>query len=432
MKTVHRTAILALISLLLLSFLSPVQAVVLGRDTGVPTEIKGQLRDFMREGKLCYPRSVIRFYSRNGFQPVWVKVQTDTKQTWEAMLLLDCVLQFGLSNDDYHPKELSYDRLHIILEKPDQVNANEKARYDIMLTDALVALMDHLHYGKLNPVFSASQIDAGIAGGFCAEDALEDAIQQANFTKTVLNVQPKAQAYTDLQYHMHLLEGLYQGDCYEVPVATIRKMAINMERLRWVATDNANSIQINIPSYTLRLCRLDTAYNFKVAVGKPSAPTPTLQSAVNYFTTAPEKKINRGPAGSTANWSARNKNEMGTIYFWFTNKQGITLKGTPGKQMFKKDERDLTNGGIKVGRGQQLAELLLKFDGAENKIKDMHAAIGAFQVKNFILNKPVPLIITYITCEMKNGVLVTYKDIYNLDKGLEMAMYNVPGTLALR
>jgi len=69
------------------------------------------------------------------------------------MLMLDCVLQFGLSHDDYHPKELSYDLLHNILEKPGQVSAADKAKYDILLTDALVTFMNHLHYGKLNPDF---------------------------------------------------------------------------------------------------------------------------------------------------------------------------------------------------------------------------------------------------------------------------------------
>jgi murein L,D-transpeptidase YcbB/YkuD len=35
---------------------------------------------------------------------------------------------------------------------------------------------------------------------------------------------------------MRLLVGQRSGDCYVIPQGLIRKMAINMERLRWIST----------------------------------------------------------------------------------------------------------------------------------------------------------------------------------------------------
>ncbi|MGY4386476.1 hypothetical protein ACVWYN_003531 [Pedobacter sp. UYP24] len=32
---------------------------------------------------------------------------------------------------------------------------------------------------------------------------------------------------------MKLIKGQYVGDCYEIPESEVRKIAINMERLRW-------------------------------------------------------------------------------------------------------------------------------------------------------------------------------------------------------
>jgi len=40
----------------------------------------------------------------------------------------------------------------------------------------------------------------------------------------------------------------------------------------------------------------------------------------------------------------------------------------------------------------------------------------------------MPIKITYLTCEIKDGELITLTDIYNLDNSLEMALYGT-GTL---
>jgi L,D-transpeptidase YcbB len=427
-----------LATLFLLGFSPSIKAAVLNPDTSLTTVIRVQLKSFKNGAELYYPNAVFHFYRQNGFQPVWVKPQADSRQTWEAMLMLDCVLQFGLSHDNYHPKELVYDRLHTILEQPGQVNVNEKARYDIVLTDALITFINDLHYGKLNPEYSARRIDAGPLRGFNADDLLANAISQKNLMRAVLNAQPKTKEYSDLQYELHLIEGVHQGDCYEVPEATIRNIAINMERLRWAAADDNNDryIQINVPSYSLKFHQPDTTFEFKVVVGKPSTRTPIIQSAITYFTTASDWKVTSKSTADGIYYRDRHnigdRDAIGTIYFWFVNKYGISLKGVRQKQLFKKQGRALSNGNIEVERGEQLAGLLLKQDGDQNKIKALHNTINAFQVQNFILKKAVPVKITYLTCEMKDGILVTYKDIYNLDKQLEMALYNAKSPLAMR
>jgi len=445
-------------------------------DTTLSTEIKAQITNNKRESSLYFPNSLTRFYQMNGFQPVWVKVQKDPKQTWDAMLVLDCVLQFGLSHDDYHPKELSYTRLNTIVEHPYELTATDKATFDIMLTDALIALINNLHYGKLNPEFPAGRIDTGITGGFKADDALINAMKRKDFMNALLNVQPKLKAYTDLQYHMHLLQGVYQGDCYDIPEAAIRKMAINMERLRWAAINDSNYIHVNIPSYTLKYHRPDTTYEFRVIVGKPAWPTPTLRSAINYFTTSPDwkvpkrifrreilpkalkdlayleknqfiiyddkgnyvnpnsaqlERIKQHPGNYYARQSAGCDNSLGLLVFRFPNVYDVYLHDTPEQQLFAKDERDLSHGCIRVEQAEKLATLLLMHDGQKNLITKMHKAIVSYSMQNFNLKKAVPIQITYLTCEMQEGTLITYKDVYNLDKQLEMALYNITSPLAI-
>lgn len=447
-------------------------------DTSFSAQIKAQLSDFKSESLMFYPKSVNRFYAQNQFQPVWIKTQKETGTTWQAMLLLDCVLQFGLSGDDYHPKEFDYLRLHDMLEKPGEVTTNEKARYEIMLTDAVITFMNHLHYGKLNPEFPASKIDGGIAHGFNADDALANAITQADFMRAVLSVQPKSQAYAGLQYHMHLLEGLYQGDCYEIPEATVRKIAINMERLRWADIDeNENYVQVNIPSFMLKLHQAGKNDQFKVIVGKPESPTPALSSAIAYFTTAPEWRVPRkifvkeilrkalkepaylennhfaiynnngkyiepnalalslvgqNPGKYYARQSSGCDNSLGLIVFRFSNVYNIYLHDTPLPKLFEQSTRAFSHGCVRVEQAEKLADLLLKQDGSESAIPLVHKAMAAYKTRTFTLKKPVAIKITYLTCEMQKGALIDYSDIYNLDKSLEMALYNVKNPLTMK
>jgi len=443
-------------------------------DNPLSAEIQRQL--FSNELNLYYPNSVKRFYQNNNFTSPWIKPQSGTGSTWQAMLMIDCVLQFGLSHDDYHPHELIYSELHNIIEKPGTISIEKQARFDIMLTDAMLNFINNLHFGKLNPDFPPSNID-NASTGFSAVGALASALGQSDFMTAIGNVQPKSKEYADMQDHMRQWTGQYTGDCYEVPESSIRKLAINMERLRWANVDSGAYIQINIPSYTLNLYEVDSTYNFKVVVGKPENPSPTLQSQISYFTTAPEWKVpnkifrkellpkafadssyldnnhyalydNKGayvesttanlllikqnPKKYRATQSAGCDNALGSVVFRFPNIYDVYLHDTPEQQLFKKENRDFSHGCVRVENAENLAALLLKYDNAANKIPALHKAIANYQTLNFNLMKPVPIKITYLTCIVKEGTVLDYKDIYDLDDRLEMIFYNATQQFATR
>ena len=448
------------------------------KDTSVSAFIQQYLNDNnAKDLGLYYPNTVKRFYDSNNGEAAWIKEQSNPKQTWEAMLLLDCVLQYGLSHDDYHPKELLYKPLHEMLEEPGKIGNSEKAKFDILLSDAMITLMNNLHYGKLNPVYYADKIDAGLMLPFHAEDALADARRQSDFMDAVLSAQPKSKQYAAMQDKMRQLKGLYQDDCYEIPESEVRKIAINMERLRWAEINEDAYIQINIPSYNLKFIQPDTTYEFRVVVGKPTAQTPSLSSEIAYFTTFPEWKIpknifvkellpkalkdtsyldnnhftiydkagnyikptktnlrsiKRNVQSYYARQSSGCDNALGNLVFRFQNNYDIYLHDTPEQQLFKKEERAFSHSCIRVENAQHLAELMLKFSGDKNKITVLHNAYNAHLTRNISLKKHVPIKITYLTCEVKEGLVITYKDIYNLDKSLEMALYNVTQTLTLK
>jgi L,D-transpeptidase YcbB len=181
---------------------------------------------------LYYPLSVERFYKANGYKLVWIAADTTKTHVWDAMLLLDCVRQYGLNHEDYHPKQLLYPVLHKLIGQNKKDEA--AALYDVFLTDAIIRFINDLHYGKLNPIYTIEKIDQ--PSKFKAYTALINALNSNDFVGTINNVQPKSKLYFDLQNYMRLLVGQRSGDCYVIPQGLIRKMAINMERLRWIST----------------------------------------------------------------------------------------------------------------------------------------------------------------------------------------------------
>ena len=468
-------------TLLLVLFFSGVKAA--GREKSVlsasaDTSVASSIKTLLATGeRYYYPASLSRFYQQNGYQLAWVKPETVKARSLDAMLLLDCVIQFGLNRADYHPQELQYDKLHFLTGQFDKATNIEKAEYDVLLTDAMLAFINNLHYGKLNPNFAAGKVDEGIKGNMAADSALTAALAANDFMSAAINVQPKSAAYVSLQYHMHLLAGLYTGDCYETPEGDLRKMAVNLERLRWISNDEPYNITINIPSYTLTVHKPDTAYHFKVIVGKPGAPTPTLESAISHFTTAPEWKVPqkifaketlpkalknidylennhyaiysnngkyieptrgnilaalRNPTGYYARQSSGCDNSLGAIVFRFPNVYDVYLHDTPEQKLFAKTDRAFSHGCIRVENSGKLAGLILQEDGSAGKASEVYRAMKNYQTKTFTLKKPVPVKVTYFTSEVIDGYVVMYNDVYNLDKRLEMALYNVEQPLTMQ
>ncbi len=446
-------------------------------DTSLNAEIRRQLQAGELKSKLYFPASVARFYAKTGYKPAWIKPQGGMGHAWQAMLMIDCVLQFGLSHNDYHPKELTYGALHDILDTPGKVTPQLQARHELLLTDALLTLINHLHYGKLNPNYSSARIDRDAALKFNAGNVLAASLQQKDIMQLISGVQPKAKAYIGLQSRMHLLEGIQQDDCYEIPQAEVRKIAINMERLRWAETDDSVYIQINIPTYTLNFFLKDTVRTFKVIVGKPATPTPTFNSAITRMTTAPEWKVpakifrkellkkaladsdylesnhlaiydikgryiaptranlfavQKAPAGYLARQSAGCDNALGLIVFRFPNSYDVYLHDTPEQALFKRKERAFSHGCIRVEKAEELGKLMLQQDGAANKIGMMRSGMQQYINRNINLKKPLPIRITYLTCGIGEWGMETYPDIYGLDKSLEMALYGTAQQITMQ
>ena len=136
------------------------------------------------------------------------------------------------------------------------------------------------------------------------------------------------------------------------------------------------------------------------------------------------KQIILNSAGYYARQSSGCDNALGQVVFRFANPFNVYLHDTPEQQLFNKKDRAFSHGCIRVEQALKLADLILTNDGSAGKIKAMHQAAIAYKKQSFNLKKALPIKITYLTCAVNEGVLVKYKDVYDLDKSLEMALYN--------
>lgn len=432
--------------------------VMKAQDIDQSTSINELLKENTTFSKLNYPKSVLRFYTKNNTIYAWFDRQK-ADQAEFALLLLGCAEQFGLPFFDYHCEDLSPEKLKAINSSTVE-ESNEKVRFDILMTDAIITFINNLHFGRFNPIYTSLDIDSGYLNGFCSDDHLIFALKQNDFLKSLLEVQPKINAYTSLQDYLNIL---YANDMTSVPPSDLEKIIINMERLRWINNLEENYILVNIPSYALELHINQIQHNFRVIVGKPSTPSPTLESKITHFTTAPDwkvpqsifrkemlpkiaknskyledhhysvydkngnevkvnssrlKEITRNPSSYSIRQSSGCDNALGAVVFRFDNIYGVYLHDTSQKQLFSNDNRALSHGCIRIENADKLASLLLKYDNSENQVSNLKNALLHYTRKDFILKKPVPVIITYLTCLIKDGKHVFYRDIYHCDEAL--------------
>lgn len=371
-----------LLALLNLLALSVAAAPVMLVDTGMAASIKMQIK--MHQKELYYPLSVLRFYKSNGNKLVWVAPDTVKTHATDAMLLLDCVVQYGLNHADYHPNKLLYDELNLLTSSTAKVSNERKAMFDIWLTDAILTFENNLHYGRLNPDYTARKIDAKEREVFNSMVVLNDALKSKEFKKTITLVQPKSKIYQDLKYQMYLETGLYTSDCYEFPEAEIQRMAINMERLRWYSVRKKEVMEINIPSRVLTIHFRHNDYHFKLKMSKSVLHALAKQSIYPAIMTI--SVVHRQPI----------------------------LHITPA---IRKDLQELNNiPQIKTAKDEPFNILVFKS-------KELSALLTSLDVEKIKVNSN-PVNFTYITCEIKEGELVNYKDIYGLDNGLQLVLYH--------
>jgi murein L,D-transpeptidase YcbB/YkuD len=105
---------------------------------------------------------------------------------------------------------------------------------------------------------------------------------------------------------------------------------------------------------------------------------------------------------------------MGQLKFGFANANDVYLHDTPNKDLFAQDDRDLSNGCIRLEDAQRLGRWLM---GSQP------VATSADPEQHVLLPKPVPIYVTYFTAHADGGQLSLIDDRYGRDSGFPMVAF---------
>ena len=130
-------------------------------------------------------------------------------------------------------------------------------------------------------------------------------------------------------------------------------------------------------------------------------------SATVPFDTIDWKDVKAGKVHLRIRQKPGKENFMGVLKFPFPNPQDIYLHDTPAKALFNQASRNLSNGCVRVEDATRLGRWLLGREpiapGTEPEIRVQ-------------MPKGVPIILTYLTAQAKDGKLTYLTDIYGWDK----------------
>ncbi len=225
----------------------------------------------------------------------------------------------------------------------------------------------------------------------------------------------------------------------------IKKIAVNMERWRWVSPELAYSkefVFVNIPSYLLQVNRNGVkVFESPVVVGKTMSKTVIFSGNMSNIVFSPYwniptsilnsevlpgiKKDKNYLAKHNMEWNngqVRQKpgknNSLGLVKFLFPNSNNIYLHDTPAKSLFGRDSRAFSHGCIRVGRPRDLAIEILKNDTAWTPQK-IDVAMHSGKEVWVKLKEKIPVYIGYFTCFVnEKGEFRLFEDIYDMDDRL--------------
>ena len=254
--------------------------------------------------------------------------------------------------------------------------------------------------------------------------------------------------------------------------ARVRQIELNLERWRWLPdTLGERHLLVNIPEFMLWVVEDGrTVGAMRVVVGKASWPTPVLSAEVRYVVFNPLWHV---PAKIAANevlanvqrdpdYLARNnirvyegtgrdaveidpysvhwgmlspeempyafrqdpgpENPVGHVKFMCPNPFNVYLHDTPSGQYFRRTERALSHGCVRVEKPLVLAEYVLGAR-AEWDRKGIAAAIDTSSNQAVTVPAPLPVHLFYFTAWVnEQGEVEFRRDLYGLDDLLDRAL----------
>ena len=345
----------------------------------------------------------------------------------------------GLRPEDYLPVSMLQSR---------SLDMIDPRTADVLLTAGLMAYMADLHQGAFNP--AKKNIGPGL---------LREGVERRDYNVFLAGIAPKGRSYG-------ALKSVLNGRKGNLTNTQRRKIAVNMERLRWdhEAAGALRDIRVNIASQSMEVFeRGRLVHDMTVVVGRKSRKTPVMQDRIVSLKFSPDWSVPpliaredilpilqddpsliglmgirvldasgaEIPAASV-DWQAVDPyaipyrfrmepgidNLLGGVRFSLTNDQAIFLHDSPERDRYGAGVRTFSSGCVRVGDSAGLASWIMGRQMNWER-KDVIAAMVRGKTRIEVLPDPIAVDFVYSTVGMKDdGALFFKPDIYGEDAKL--------------
>ena len=439
------------------------------------------LLDTLAAGHADYPRlqagAEVRAFYGPASAPAWT-LPADSADgganATAALALLGRAAAYGLRPADYGHAHLL--ALRDSLAQPASGafparRARQQVRLEVYLSDAVLTFRRDLDRGRLRAYTPSAREKAALAA---PPAALRAALASHTVPAAMLAGQPTNREYRQLQEALVCWLALpFAPDSARQHQERYELAALNLERWRWeTVAQVADYALINIPAYGLSVVAHDSVLcRYRVVVGRPATPTPTLSSAIRYFTLAPDwhvphsiavremlPRLQKDPGylarnsyalydergellnAARINWahvtaahfpySIRQStccdNALGNIVFRFPNPYSVYLHDTPQRQLFAQPMRARSHGCIRLEHPLALAAYLLRREGRPVDLPSDDECARQPRPRDVRLTRPLALYVRYATCTAENGRLRFFVDSYQRDEAVRRALFSPP------
>ncbi|MHB1374352.1 MAG: L,D-transpeptidase family protein [Thauera sp.] len=253
------------------------------------------------------------------------------------------------------------------------------------------------------------------------------------------------------------------------PARRVDQIRVNLERLRWVAADlRGDRLLVDIVGYHADLV-LDgqSVWTSKVIVGKPTRKTPSLRDSVvnlvfnpkwvvpptilredvipraarnpDYLASQRLRVVDRSGQTvdpETIDWEGARQSgfpyrlvqqsgadgSLGRIKFSLSNPYVIYLHDTNARSLFRRAERALSSGCVRVEKPVELARILLD-DAQAWSAETLETALASGRTRTVDVGREVTVLLHYSTAAVgADGQLQLRNDIYDYDRAILSAL----------
>ncbi len=363
------------------------------------------------------------FYARHGFEPVWAGRPEQTTA------LVDAVLRAGdqgLSPELFHAGLLRHRA------------ALAPADRELVLSDAFLSYADALARGAV-PVERRRDDEVLTPEPVDVAAALDAAADSRDPGAAIEGLAPQSRTYLALR---QALRSYRLGAVPRRGANRLQTIEVNLERQRWLPRSlPADRAWVNVATQQLVLYRAARpVFSTRVVVGEDVRPhqTPEFRAAIDASFFNPPwvipadivtaeilPKIARDPtylarehmvmlAGGEAEQLAGPEAGLGYLMFDMPNRFDVYMHDTPDRSIFRRDNRQLSHGCIRVQDPRDFAALLL-----EEPIAAVNQGIAAGGTTRHDLPAPMPVFVVYQTAYLDIfGTLQFPTDFYHRDAGV--------------